>query len=181
MEANSLLLAATVSVGNVGQLSCEALLASYKCELAGYLINPCVLPCFGHDPHPNVSVGLSLELYALLNTPRPVYILQQRAPVMTGFQRSFSSDLAEWIASSGFRTVLLSSSVEAEARKEEQLMERKLWYVRADLTVDPKMQSHGIECLRSLVSHSLWLLTYNRAVGTEGQPIASLVTAVRAP
>eukprot|EP00210_Caulerpa_lentillifera_P001628 g1566.t1 len=130
LNADCTLLLATVSVGNVAQLACEVLLASFHHTLLGYLIDPNLLPCFGMEPFGQGSpCALSLELYQLEGTKRRICVLQQRAPAQIGRQGAFAKNLAKWIASSQFRDVLVLSSVEASIRNEQQLTANQSWYV----------------------------------------------------
>lgn len=53
-----------LSIGNVGQLAVDLLVASMKAERVGYLDTPFVLPCVGNDaygPVPNGELALPLE------------------------------------------------------------------------------------------------------------------------
>lgn len=53
-----------LSIGNVGQLAVDLLVASTRAERIGYLDTPYVLPCVGNDaygPVPNGELALPLE------------------------------------------------------------------------------------------------------------------------
>lgn len=53
-----------LSIGNVGQLAVDLLVASMKAERVGYLDTPFVVPCVGNDaygPVPNGELALPLE------------------------------------------------------------------------------------------------------------------------
>ena len=130
---DSTLLVATVSIGNVGQLACEQLLAQTKHQLVGYLHDPNVLPCFGHDPfrQRRASPAVSLELYRLEDTPLNVYVLQQRAPAQIGRQTAFAENMVSWMLKCQFKRVIISGSVEADARQDAQIKDRRCWYLHA--------------------------------------------------
>lgn len=53
-----------LSIGNVGQLAVDLLIASTRAERVGYLDDPNVLPCVGNDaywPSPQGQLALPLE------------------------------------------------------------------------------------------------------------------------
>lgn len=53
-----------LSIGNVGQLTVDLLIASLQAEKIGYLDDPNVLPCVGNDaytPSPPGKLALPLE------------------------------------------------------------------------------------------------------------------------
>lgn len=59
-----------LSIGNVGQLAMDLLVASLKAERIGYLDDPYVLPCVGNDAYgliPNGELALPLEGMCLMN------------------------------------------------------------------------------------------------------------------
>lgn len=144
VEPNATLIVATVSIGNVGQFTCESLLRSFPHELVGYLFDPNVLPCFGHDPFPTTATSaLSLELYQLKESQKPIYILQQRAPAQLGRQRAFAKNLAEWISQQVFETVLLSSSIEATIQRDAQIQQRRCWYLHCRSQAIPELDRFG--------------------------------------
>ena len=146
----STLVVASVSVGNVGQLSCELLLANNDHQRVGYLLDPNVLPCFGHDPLTHGSSALSLELYQLKEASPPIYVLQQRAPAHVGRQRAFAANLVQWIVQCAFEKVVISSSIELEARREVQLRQQKCWYVQTKQTPIDALEEIGVP---SLLAH----------------------------
>ena len=150
IHPRSTLVVASVSVGNVGQLSCELLLANNDHQRVGYLLDPNVLPCFGHDPLSHGSSALSLELYLLKEASPPTYVLQQRAPAHVGRQRAFAANLVQWIMQCGFEKVVLSSSIELEARGEAQLRQQRCWYVQTKQTPIDAFEAIGVP---SLLAH----------------------------
>lgn len=50
-----------MSVGNVGQLSADLLIQALKCEKAGYIWHPAILPVVGVDPYRTSSSSLALS------------------------------------------------------------------------------------------------------------------------
>lgn len=68
-----------LSIGNVGQLAVDLLIASTRAERIGFLDDPNVLPCVGNDaywPSPQGQLALPLEgtLFLHLSIYRYLYI-----------------------------------------------------------------------------------------------------------
>jgi proteasome assembly chaperone 2 len=118
-----------VAVGNVGELCVDALISSLRaggegaCTLAGRINDPNLLPAVGNDPFDLAAPGslaTELELYGLQGTN--TYILQQRAPAMTGRQRSFAENVATWLHAQGVAQLLLISGLDAQSRRDSQIL-----------------------------------------------------------
>jgi predicted ATP-grasp superfamily ATP-dependent carboligase len=73
------------SVGKVGCLAIDALIATYKLKLVGYIQESHVLPAVGNDAlaltteQMTGQIHLSLEVY--FSAERQLVAIQQRAPV----------------------------------------------------------------------------------------------------
>lgn len=86
----------------------DLIIATLKLPCVGQLETTSVLPCaglgaFDHQPG---QVALSLQLFAHLGQqPRPLYVLQQRAPAAKGCQQQYAQDLAQWVSNSKFGEV----------------------------------------------------------------------------
>ncbi|KAI7758313.1 hypothetical protein M8C21_008831, partial [Ambrosia artemisiifolia] len=81
-ECSTLILPA-LSIGNVGQLAVDLLIASSKADRVGYLDDPNVLPCVGNDayaPSPQGDLALPLEAYE--SPSSALTFIQQRSPVV---------------------------------------------------------------------------------------------------
>lgn len=92
------------SIGNVGQLAADLLIATRSMPLVGYLDSQFVQPCAGLDAYArDGTVHLALELYA--DAASQLVVLQQRAPVLRGCQAQFAAQLADWLHASGFSQV----------------------------------------------------------------------------
>lgn len=97
-----------VSSANVGQLTIDLIIATLKLPCVGQLESTSVLPSAGFDAfdHQPGQVALSLQLFAHLGQqPKPLYILQQRAPAAKGCQLQFAQDLAQWVSGAEFGEV----------------------------------------------------------------------------
>ncbi len=98
------------SVGNVGQLAVDLLIATCGgMRLVGYLESPFVQPVAGLDAfRSDGTLHLALELYE--DAERGLFVLQQRAPTLRGCAAQFAAQLADWLHSSGFSEVISSAT-----------------------------------------------------------------------
>ncbi|PRQ23404.1 putative proteasome assembly chaperone 2 [Rosa chinensis] len=82
---SSTLILLALSIGNVGQLAVDLLVASTKAERVGFLDSPYVLPCVGNDAYGPVPQGhLALPLEAYESSSNGMALIQQRSPVVKG-------------------------------------------------------------------------------------------------
>uniref|UniRef100_A0A7N0TDE5 Proteasome assembly chaperone 2 n=1 Tax=Kalanchoe fedtschenkoi TaxID=63787 RepID=A0A7N0TDE5_KALFE len=112
-EQCSTLILPALSIGNVGQLSVDLLVASLKAERAGYLDDPYVLPCVGNDaygPFPQGVLALPLEAYN--SSPNGLTLVQQRSPVVKGKTVEYAKHVADFTAASGKKHVIVLSSLD---------------------------------------------------------------------
>ncbi|KAL1324081.1 hypothetical protein HN51_034265 [Arachis hypogaea] len=112
-EDCSTLIVPALSIGNVGQLAADLLISSMDAERVGYLDDPYVLPCVGNDaygPSPQGILALPLEAYE--SSSSALTILQQRSPIVKGRILEFAKDLADFVAGSGKKHVVILSSLD---------------------------------------------------------------------
>ena len=87
LEGYSLVLAC-VSVGNVGQLATDVLLASLQAagqlSLLSQLHHPAVIPVVGADPLQDDGAGLTCGLQLYLSQQHKLLILQVRSGLLPG-------------------------------------------------------------------------------------------------
>ncbi|ONH91369.1 hypothetical protein PRUPE_8G110200 [Prunus persica] len=110
---SSTLILPALSIGNVGQLAVDLLVASTRAERIGYLDTPYVLPCVGNDaygPVPNGELALPLEAYD--SSANAMTLIQQRSPVVKGRMIEFAKKLADYVAASGKKHVVVLSSLD---------------------------------------------------------------------
>lgn len=111
-ECSTLVLPA-LSIGNVGQLAVDLMVASTSAERIGYLDDPHVLPCVGNDafgPDPQGELALPLEAYD--SASNALTLVQQRSPVVKGTTVEFAKNLADFAAASGKKHVVVLSSLD---------------------------------------------------------------------
>ncbi|XP_039251925.2 proteasome assembly chaperone 2-like [Styela clava] len=120
---NYTLVVPAVSVGNVGQLACDLLINTLELNKVGYLRTSCVLPVVGSnafckDDSDN-SLTLTLELF--IDDSKKLAVSQQRAPLVAGKQKQYSTDFVSWINSKGFSEVILLTSCHAYERTDNEI------------------------------------------------------------
>ncbi|KAI7726549.1 hypothetical protein M8C21_032100 [Ambrosia artemisiifolia] len=111
-ECSTLILPA-LSIGNVGQLAVDLLIASSKADRVGYLDDPNVLPCVGNDayaPAPQGDLALPLEAYE--SPSSALTFIQQRSPVVKGMMVEFAKNLADFAVASGKKHIVILSSLD---------------------------------------------------------------------
>ncbi|KAG1661015.1 hypothetical protein FOA52_005330 [Chlamydomonas sp. UWO 241] len=138
------LVVVAVAQGNVGELSMDVLITNTGATLAGVLEDPNVLPVAGNDPHDMRAPGTlstALELFELPASPSrravgnvdgPVFLLQQRAPVVLGRQAEFAENVVEWAQSQGIVQLLVLSGLDSTLRRDRQIMGDPMRYLAAD-------------------------------------------------
>ncbi|KAJ1382947.1 Proteasome assembly chaperone 2, eukaryotic [Sesbania bispinosa] len=94
-EDCSTLILPALSIGNVGQLATDLLISSMGSERVGYLDDPYVLPCIAYESPSNALT-----------------IIQQRSPVIKGMMLDFAKNLADFIAGSGKKHIIVLSSLD---------------------------------------------------------------------
>ncbi|KAG4967107.1 hypothetical protein JHK84_033158 [Glycine max] len=112
-EDCSTLILPALSIGNVGQLVADLLISSMGSERVGYLDDPNVLPCVGNDaygPFPQGDLALPLEAYDSLSNA--LTIIQQRSPVVKGMMIEFAKNMADFLAGSGKKHIIVLSSLD---------------------------------------------------------------------
>lgn len=119
-----------VSVGNVGQLSCDLLISSLELLKIGHLHTECVLPIVGSSPfdsNKGSSVTLSLELYH--DKRKQIAVLQQRAPTVPGKLSQFAGELITWISNHNFARVIMLTSCHAYERLDNEIRNSKVLFI----------------------------------------------------
>ncbi|XP_057965273.1 uncharacterized protein LOC131155842 [Malania oleifera] len=111
-ECSTLILPA-LSIGNVGQLALDLLIASTRAERIGYLDDPNVLPCVGNDAYGPIPQGeLALPLEAYDSFSNALSLVQQRSPIVKGMMVEFAKNMADFAAATGKKHVLILSSLD---------------------------------------------------------------------
>ncbi|KAK6916505.1 Proteasome assembly chaperone 2 [Dillenia turbinata] len=111
-ECSTLIMPA-LSIGNVGQLAVDLLVASTRAERIGYLDDPYVVPCVGNDAYGPLPVGeLALPLEAYESSSNGLALVQQRSPILKGRMIEFAKNFADFVAARGKKHVIVLSSLD---------------------------------------------------------------------
>nr|CAD1841387.1 unnamed protein product [Ananas comosus var. bracteatus] len=107
-----------LSIGNVGQLAVDLLIASTRAKRVGWLDAPSVLPCVGNDAYGPIAEGdLALPLEAYESPLHAISLIQQRSPVIKGMMVTFAKNFANFLFRSGKKHVIVLSSLDSGRRK----------------------------------------------------------------
>lgn len=129
-----------VSIGNVGQLAVDILLASTLStgEKAEYLCDLDARYCVPF-------VGASIEAnHPALRTPLQVFtfpkskltIVQQRSPILKTHKDQFVSNLGKWAREKGFREIICLAGIDAGLRTDTQ-MQHPFWHLTSSSQPTP--------------------------------------------
>eukprot|EP01117_Protostelium_nocturnum_P017264 TRINITY_DN7004_c0_g1_i1.p1 TRINITY_DN7004_c0_g1~~TRINITY_DN7004_c0_g1_i1.p1 ORF type:complete len:275 (+),score=99.30 TRINITY_DN7004_c0_g1_i1:36-827(+) len=116
----------SISLGNVGQLSVDLLISTFKFVKIGTLESRFISPICGNDPFSPLGSGEITTALELFKHPsKSIYALQQRSNVIKGFYRQFSEEVVNWIKQSSFKEVIHLHSINADYRNDSQLSENQ--------------------------------------------------------
>ncbi|XP_059091786.1 proteasome assembly chaperone 2-like [Tigriopus californicus] len=122
----------TVSIGNVGQLAIDLLLASSTgTEKYGDLAHPALIPLVGSGETVE-QTWTSCQVH--VNEKSKVAFVQLRSDIAKGREREFVDDFMDWFKRSEFGDLVILSSLDAVERGESQLSGSQFRY----LTTNPK-------------------------------------------
>ena len=116
---------AAESVGNVGQLAADLLIATLGLPLVGHLESRHLLPCVGLNAF-GAGGTLHLALDVMADADRRLAVVQQRSPAVPGRQRLFAAELAAWLQEAGFsqvgrlRPLMYPAATAAEASRSDK-------------------------------------------------------------
>jgi len=122
-----------VSVGNVGQLAADLLIATLSPRLAGSYYCDSVLPVVGNDPFAThlqtESQQLATAVQVYESAEHRVVIVQQRAPCVRGKAGAYVDELLAWIQACRFKRVVMLTSMFAHERRDVQITGLQMRYL----------------------------------------------------
>lgn len=134
--SNYSLVLPAISVGNVGQLTVDVLIATTQAEKVGSIYDESLLPVIGNDPFSEADTALSCQLSTCCDVysvkSKQFMIIQQRASFVKGKRKLFRKKLLEWIKNQQFKVVYLIGSMYAHMRTDQQLTGLQFRYVATD-------------------------------------------------
>jgi len=111
----------SVSVGNVGQLAIDVVLATLKPTLITQIIHPSLIPCCGADPLNVGSPVLTTAMQLYVHPESKLVVLQIRSGILPGKGSAFLTDLLEWAKENKITRLVCLTSSHAHERSDIQL------------------------------------------------------------
>nr|XP_026693861.1 proteasome assembly chaperone 2-like [Ciona intestinalis] len=125
---SSVLILPAISVGNVGQLACDVIIATLQLEKVGYFCPECFLPLVGASAFVgDEKLGLSSEVYH--SNEANITVIQFRSPLANGKQLKFCEDFVSWVKQQKFSEVVLLSSCHSFERKDNEIIGSSIRYI----------------------------------------------------
>lgn len=125
-----------VSIGNIGQLAIDILLAStlargekaeYVCDLDGRFCVPLVGSSTKIESNPSL-LRTPLQVFTFVNSK--LTIVQQRSPIEKTQKDEFINVLGSWAQEKGFREIICLAGIDAGLRTDTQ-MQHPFWHFTA--------------------------------------------------
>jgi len=111
-----------LSVGNVGQLAVDVLLATLKPERVGALSHPALLPVVGSDPLVEDSDQLMTACEVFKCEESKLLFLQLRSSVIKTKKEQFIDDLLQWATELKISQLIVLASFAADERTDSQIV-----------------------------------------------------------
>jgi len=115
------LLLPSVSVGNVGQLAIDVVLATLKPTLVTQILHPSLIPCVGADPLNVGSPILTTAMQLYIHPESKLVVFQIRSGLLPGKGGAFLTDLLEWAKEVKITRLVCLTSSHAHERSDVQL------------------------------------------------------------
>ncbi|KAF2068665.1 hypothetical protein CYY_010010 [Polysphondylium violaceum] len=131
---DNILIWPALTLGNVGQLSIDLLICTYKFERVGFIVDSNILPIVGNDTYTPKGQGVlstSIEVYKSKEYQN-VTLVQQRSPVIQGHIPIFAKNLMNWSTSQQFKEILFVASTNANKRIDSQLTGNQLRFIKSN-------------------------------------------------
>ncbi|KAI9090461.1 PAC2 family-domain-containing protein [Phlyctochytrium arcticum] len=135
LEGTTLLCPAPNGLGNIGQLAVDLLIATFSLQKIGFLESPDLLPVCGHDTYDQEQqprLYTTFEVFQGTISGKQYSVIQIRSPVIKKRAIAFAQDFADWIASTGFKNIVLLSGLDAGRRNDQQMSASRLRHFSTD-------------------------------------------------
>ncbi|XP_049851406.1 proteasome assembly chaperone 2-like [Schistocerca gregaria] len=140
-----------LSIGNLGQLTVDALISNFSIPCVGYFDEEFVVPVAGNDVFTQENSGVlstAIEVYhAKLHDAIPVTLVQQRSSIITGYGREYAEHLFKWIKSERFRETIVILGLNSSMRIDSQLAGSQFRYVATPLEAGKKKRFERCELI----------------------------------
>ncbi|XP_059468504.1 proteasome assembly chaperone 2 [Neocloeon triangulifer] len=133
----------SVSIGNVGQLAVDILIATVRPQKWAVAWHPALVPIVGGDPYDYSTneIATACELY--VSKENKLVFLQLRSPLAKEHGKDFLEKLADWTKERKFSEVLIAASLAAHERFGPQLTGQPFRYLTTSTQVDPAISKWG--------------------------------------
>jgi len=121
-----------VSVGNVGQLSMDVLLASLSPSSLGQVHHPSLIPLVGPDPLDDSSSSLTTAMQIYKHQNLKLVFFQIRSGILPGKGAQFLEDFVAWCKTSSASRVIVLTSSHAHERTDQQITGTPLRYLSTE-------------------------------------------------
>eukprot|EP00092_Neocalanus_flemingeri_P008357 GFUD01009011.1.p1 GENE.GFUD01009011.1~~GFUD01009011.1.p1 ORF type:complete len:249 (-),score=89.30 GFUD01009011.1:55-801(-) len=118
-----------VSVGNVGQLATDVVLATLQPTLVSQVHHPSLIAVCGPDPLSDNSASLSCAMQLYTHTDTKLAVVQIRSGFLPGKAHQFMADLLTWCKQQQVARVVSLTSSHAHERSDKQLTGTTLRYL----------------------------------------------------
>ena len=136
----------TVSIGNVGQLSLDLIIATLPCEQIGSIVHKAVVPLFGPNALRKSSRKPTTAIDVFVCKEHKLLLIQVRSSVVKRYRHCFVEDLYSWLSSKKVSQLLVLSSLDAVERQDKAIASPDQIYFKVP---DLKLGSNQINDLKA--------------------------------
>jgi len=136
---NCTLILPSVSIGNVGQLACDALVSTFGFKKAGYFSPEYFLPLVGYNAFAtslNNKFELTMNSEVFFSKDLKIVLLQFRSPLIKKLEESFCSNLLTWVKSCEISRVIMLTSCHSYERRDIQINSSPLRFLLSSPSSD---------------------------------------------
>lgn len=132
--ANSSVIIACPSVGNVSQLAVDLIISSLKAIRVGCIWHRALLPFIGTDPFNSASRNVCTSCDVYFVTDKKLLLLQLRAPVSKENEYDFLSEISEWLIGIRISKLIILAGIFSVGHHEEDVKYGSFRYVCCPLS-----------------------------------------------
>lgn len=141
-----------ISVGNVGQLTCDLLIHTLKLTKTGCLYDQSLQPLVGNDAFESTGVAAgklvtSAEVFE--SQEKKIVVIQQRAALVQGRAAEFRRKLIDWVKVTGFSKIVLLTSCFAYEKTDAHILRDSLRYL-----ITPSLEAKQDEFVSAILKCS---------------------------
>jgi len=136
---NSTLIVPSVSVGNVGQLTCDLIINTLQMKKVGYFCPKCFLPVVGNNPFYSSNADkncLSLNNEVFYSADHNITVIQLRSSLIKTRQNEFFDGIWRFFSEYQLSQLIVLASCHAYERSDQQTGSPSLRYVASPALED---------------------------------------------